>query len=55
MNESDHLFDISAEVEEAIIAQTTSAIVEDFLLSGRDIPEGFMSIPPTSIDYPLKP
>lgn len=54
MNESENIFDISPEIEEDIITQATSIIVEDFLLLGRDIPEGFTSIAPVLQIVPIK-
>lgn len=55
MDKVENIVDISPKNETEIIAQVTRIIVEDFLSRGRDIPEGFSSIPPTVHITPIKP
>lgn len=46
MDEIENIQSLSFENENKIIAETTRIVVEDFLLLWKDIPEGFMSVPP---------
>ena len=55
MDKVENIVDISPKNETEIIAEVIRIIVEDFLSRGRDIPEGFSSIPPTVHITPIKP